>query len=162
MEATKASVVIMIGRNRVRAAIRDRTVEYLGKQFAEAVSTSRQDEASGGNNGGQRSSRAALTGADPMAAAHFGEWMLRVLDESPGDLPEARATEYRSLVEATIGLLQRTEAPWQGIATQILEIFAERGWSWNGFYSLERRDVRSRLVLAVAAGPPVLLDGGRP
>ena len=54
-----------------------------------------------------------------------------------------------------MGLLQRTEAPWQEIAAQILDIFGVRGWSWNGFYSLESRDVRSRLVLAVAAGPPV-------
>lgn len=140
---------------RVRDAIRDRIVGFLGAQFADAVATAPEGSTSDGNNGSMLPSDGAHVGADPVAAANFGDWMLRVIDTWPGNLPENQSAEYRSLVASTVGLLQRTAAPWQGIADQVLEIFAARGWSWNGFYLLESRDVRSRLVLAVAAGPPV-------
>ncbi|MDP6447189.1 MAG: hypothetical protein QGG36_17065 [Pirellulaceae bacterium] len=88
------------------------------------------------------------------------EWLHRILDQWPGGLVDSRRAEYSSLIECVECLLAGGDNVWLQLPRCISEVFADRGWAWNGFY-VRHGD---QLDLAPgAAGPPVcatlLLDG---
>lgn len=77
-----------------------------------------------------------------------------VIDQLPGDVPEARKKAYRNLVSRSCIALDEPDG-WSLLPDIVGETMNSFGWSWNGIYLLKGGGSARRLELLHAAGPPV-------